>query len=143
MIKKMRSHVKDRSHRPSLEERIVLAFDPNRLGKISLYYFIFCFTYYNNKLKTKEKIEIISILCMCKYGVTDILQPRQILMSNILSLIYGKQRQFKQRIEKSIRFMHKIQMQQPESSVDINVFAEIIKSDTQILEYFNLLQTMM
>ena len=73
---------------------------------------------------------------MCKYGVTDILQPRQILMSNILSLIYGKQRQFKQRIEKSIRFMHKIQMQQPESSVDINVFAEIIKSDTQILELF-------
>ena len=53
MIKKMRSHVKDRSHRPSLEERIVLAFDPNRLGKISLYYFIFCFTYYNNKLKKK------------------------------------------------------------------------------------------
>ena len=136
IIKKMRSHVKDRSHRPSLEERIVLAFDPNRLGKISLYYFIFCFTYYNNKLKTKEKIEIISILCMCKYSVTDILQPRQILMSNILSLIYGKQRQFKQRIEKSIRFMHKIQMQQPESSVDINVFAEIIKSDTQILELF-------
>ena len=32
--------------------------------------------------------------------------------------------------------MHKIQMQQPESSVDINVFAEIIKSDTQILELF-------
>ena len=136
MIKKMRSHVKDRSHRPSLEERIVLAFDPKRLGNISFYYFIFCFTYYNNKLETKEKIEIISILCRCKYGVTDILQPRQILMSNILSLIYGKQRQFKQRIEKSIRFMHKIQMQQPESSVDINVFAEIIKSDTQILELF-------
>jgi len=135
MVEFMRTYVKDRSHRPSLEVRIALAFDPKRLGKISLYHFIFSFTYYNNKLHEKEKIEIISILCMCKLGNTNVLQPRKISMENILSLTFGKKRYFKDRIDKSVRFLHKIQIQ-PQNGVNISNFSEIIKSNTKTLELF-------
>ena len=53
-LKVLRVYAKDRSHRPSLEEKLLLAFGVTKKRQVSHYTFVFFLVYYNDSLKTER-----------------------------------------------------------------------------------------
>ena len=135
-LKVLRVYAKDRSNRPSLEEKLLLAFGVTKKRQVSHYTFVFFCVYYNDSLTASDKIEMLSTLCAHKVGATNVLQQKQVSMRNVLALIFGNRLKLLRRQEKSVSFMRDVQLLGDKDSITLEKFSDMIKADASILKLF-------
>ena len=138
-LKVLRVYAKDRSNRPSLEEKLLLAFGVTKKRQVSHYTFVFFFVYYNDSLTASDKIEMLSTLCAHKIGATSVLQQKQVSMRNVLALIFGNRPKVLRRQEKSVSFMRDVQLLGDKDNITLEKFATC-KGGRSILKLFILLK---